>query len=97
MRDTCNRNAGRCCHVYHVPTEERRYNNLFSLADSINVEWHIVDDTVVSNRELFNTTDEQELAWAKKRFAQRVLEWNMERSIISAGSAKKPFSDNRTP
>lgn len=90
---TFNTNAGRCCHVYHVPTEERRYNNLFSLADSINVEWHIVDDTVVSNRELFNTTDEQELAWAKKRFAQRVLEWNMERSIISAGSAKKPFSE----
>lgn len=90
---TFNTNAGRCCHVYHVPTEERRYNNLFSLADSINVEWHIVDDTVVSNRELFNTTDEQELAWAKKRFAQRVLEWNMERSIISAGSAKKLFSE----
>lgn len=90
---TFNTNAGRCCHVYHVPTEERRYNNLFDLADSINVEWHIVDDTVVSNRELFNTTDEQELAWAKKRFAQRVLEWNMERSIISAGSAKKPFSE----
>lgn len=90
---TFNTKAGRCCHVYHVPTEERRYNNLFDLADSINVEWRIVDNTVVSGRELFNTTDEQELAWAKKRFAQRVLEWNMERSIISAGSVKKHFSE----
>lgn len=90
---TFNTKAGRCCHVYHVPTEGHRCVNMFSLADSINVEWRIVDDTVVSNRELFNTTDEQELTWAKKRFAQRVLEWNMERSIISAGSAKKPFSE----
>ena len=90
---TFNTKAGRCCHVYHVPTEERRYNNLFDLADSINVEWRIVDNTVVSGCELFNTTDEQELAWAKKRFAQRVLEWNMERSIISAGSVKKHFSE----
>lgn len=90
---TFNTKAGRCCHVYHVPTEERRYNNLFDLADSINVEWRIVDNTVVSGRELFNTTDEQELTWAKKRFAQRVLEWNMERSIISAGSVKKHFSE----
>lgn len=90
---TFNTKAGRCCHVYHVPTEERRYNNLFDLADSINVKWRIVDNTVVSGCELFNTTDEQELAWAKKRFAQRVLEWNMERSIISAGSAKKHFSE----
>ena len=90
---TFNTKAGRCCHVYHVPTEERRYNNLFDLADSINVEWRIVDNTVVSGRELFNTTDEQELTWAKKRFAQRVLEWNMERSIVSAGSVKRHFSE----
>lgn len=90
---TFNTNAGRCCHVYHVPTEERRCNNLFDLADSVNVEWRIVDNAVVSGRELFNTTDEQELAWARKRFAQRVLEWNTERSVVSAGNAKKPLSD----
>ena len=90
---TFNTKAGRCCHVYHAPAAGYRLNDLYVLADSINVEWRIVDDTVVSNREIFNTTDEQELAWAKKRFAQRVLEWNTERSVISARSIARPNSE----
>lgn len=52
-----------------------------------------MDDTVVSNRETFNTTDEQELAWAKKRFAKRILEWNTERSVVSARSIARPQSE----
>lgn len=90
---TFNTKAGRCCHVYHAPAVGYRLNDLYVLADSINVEWRIVDDTVVSNREIFNTTDEQELAWAKKRFAKRILEWNTERSVVSARSIAKPQSE----
>ena len=90
---TFNTKAGRCCHVYHAPAVGYRLNDLYVLADSIDVEWRIVDDTVVSNREIFNTTDEQELAWAKKRFAKRILEWNTERSVVSARSIAKPQSE----
>ena len=90
---TFNTKAGRCCHVYHAPAVEYRLNDLYVLADSIDVEWRIVDDTVVSNCEIFNTTDEQELAWAKKRFAKRILEWNTERSVVSAGSIARPRSE----
>lgn len=72
---TFNTKAGRCCHVYHAPAVGYRLNDLYVLADSIDVEWRIVDDTVVSNREIFNTTDEQELAWAK----------NALRSVFSNG------------
>lgn len=90
---TFNTKAGRCCHVYHAPAVGYRLNDLYVLADSIDVEWRIVDDTVVSNREIFNTTDEQELAWAKKRFAKRILEWNTERSVVSARSIARPRSE----
>lgn len=90
---TFNTKAGRCCHVYHAPAVGYRLNDLYVLADSIDVEWRIVDDTVVSNREIFNTTDEQELTWAKKRFAKRILEWNTERSVISARSIARPRSE----
>lgn len=90
---TFNTKAGRCCHVYHAPAVGYRLNDLYVLADSIDVEWRIVDDTVVSNRETFNTTDEQELAWAKKRFAKRILEWNTERSVVSARSIARPRSE----
>lgn len=90
---TFNTKAGRCCHVYHAPAVGYRLNDLYVLADSIDVEWRIVDDTVVSNREIFNATDEQELAWAKKRFAKRILEWNTERSVISARSIARPRSE----
>lgn len=90
---TFNTRAGRCCHVYHAPAVGYRLNDLYVLADSIDVEWRIVDDTVVSNREIFNTTDEQELAWAKKRFAKRILEWNTERSVVSARSIARPRSE----
>ena len=90
---TFNTRAGRCCHVYHAPAVGYRLNDLYVLADSIDVEWRIVDDTVVSNREIFNTTDEQELAWAKKRFAKRILEWNTERSVVSARSIARPLSE----
>lgn len=90
---TFNTRAGRCCHVYHAPAVGYRLNDLYVLADSIDVEWRIVDDTVVSNRETFNTTDEQELAWAKKRFAKRILEWNTERSVVSARSIARPRSE----
>ena len=90
---TFNTKAGRCCHVYHAPAVEYRLNDLYVLADSIDVEWRIVDDTVVSNCEIFNTTDEQELAWAKKRFAKRILEWNTERSVVSARSIARPRSE----
>lgn len=90
---TFNTKAGRCCHVYHAPAVGYRLNDLYVLADSIDVEWRIVDDTVVSNREIFNTTDEQELTWAKKRFAKRILEWNTERSVVSARSIARPRSE----
>lgn len=90
---TFNTRAGRCCHVYHAPAVGYRLNDLYVLADSIDVEWRIADDTVVSNREIFNTTDEQELAWAKKRFAKRILEWNTERSVVSARSIARPRSE----
>lgn len=90
---TFNTRAGRCCHVYHAPAEGYRLNDMYVLADSIDVEWRIVDDTVVSNRETFNTTDEQELEWAKKRFAKRILEWNIERSVVSARSIARPRSE----
>lgn len=90
---TFNTKAGRCCHVYHAPAVGYRLNDLYVLADSIDVEWRIVDDTVVSKREIFNTTDEQELAWAKKRFAKRILEWNTERSVVSARSIARPRSE----
>lgn len=90
---TFNTKAGRCSHVYHAPAVGYRLNDLYVLADSIDVEWRIVDDTVVSNREIFNTTDEQELAWAKKRFAKRILEWNTERSVVSARSIARPRSE----
>lgn len=90
---TFNTRAGRCCHVYHAPAVGYRLNDLYVLADSIDVEWRIADDTVVSNREIFNTTDEQELAWAKKRFAKRILEWNTERSVVSARSIASPWSE----